>query len=209
VLIDHITVNFPHHSGLARDQVVNTWTFAAEADLDAGMLTTLESALTDFYNGNTVAGTGLSVANFIGPTMSRTIAPTFKHYDLDGHLNGTAVGSPVRVQPMALLGAGNGGTGLPAEVSCCLSSHADFGTDAEFGPGGLSRPRARDRGRVYTLIDAGRRLFSFPSLPASWVVWSRKAAAVKNVVAISVDDAFDTQRRRGERPNVRTTWTLP
>jgi hypothetical protein len=236
VLIDHVTVNFPHHSGLARDQVVNTWTFAAEADLDAGALTTIESALTDFYNGSTVAGSGLTVASFIGPTMSRTIAPTFKHYDLDGHLNGTAVGSPVRVQSMALLGAGNGGTGLPAEVACCLSYHSAFGTDAEFGPGGLTRPRSRDRGRVFigplsatgcitqeattlrprvsdslqqTLIDAGRRLFSFPSLPASWVVWSRKAAAVHNVIQISVDDAFDTQRRRGERPNVRFNWLLP
>jgi hypothetical protein len=117
-----------------------------------------------------------------------------------------------------------------------LCYHADFGTDAEFGPGGATRPRARDRGRVYigplsasgcisqeattlrpfvsdnlrnTLIDAGRRLANFAGLPATWVVWSRKAAAVHNVVALSVDDAFDTQRRRGERPNVRTTWTLP
>lgn len=236
MLIDHISVNFPHHSGLARDTVVNTWTFAAEADLTAGQLTTIESALTDFYNGTDTGGTGLTVASFISPTMSRTQPAIFKHYDLDGHLGGGPLGSPVRVQPMALLGAGNGGLGLPSEVACCLSYHSDYGADVEFGPGGATRPKSRDRGRVFigplsnsqtiaqeatslrpyvsdnlrnTIIAAARRLASFSGLPAAWVVWSRKSASVHNVIGVSVDDAFDTQRRRGERANVRTAVTLP
>lgn len=236
MLIDHVTVNFPHHSGLARDTVVNTFTFSAEADMGATEMAVIESALTDFYNGTDTGGTGLTVASFIGPTMSRTIAPVFKHYSLDGHLNGTAVGSPVRTQNMALLGAGNGGTGLPAEVACVLSYHADYTTDPEFGPGGATRPRARDRGRLFigplsangcisqeattlrpyvsdnlrnTLLAAANRLSSFAGLPAFWAVWSRKNAAVHQAIGASVDDAFDTQRRRGERPNVRTTISFP
>jgi hypothetical protein len=216
--------------------VVNTFTFAAEADIDLAGMVAIETAITDFYNGVDTGGTGLAVASFIGPQISRTAPAIFKHYNLDGHLGGGALGSPVRTWPMALLGAGNGGLGLPSEVACCLSYHSDYGADVEFGPGGATRPRSRDRGRVFigplsnsgcisqeattlrpyvsdnlrnTLLAAGRRLADNSGLPGSWVVWSRKAAAVHNIFGLSVDDAFDTQRRRGERANVRTALSLP
>lgn len=236
MLIDHVTVTFAHASGLSRDQVVNTWTFTGEADLTDTGFGTIESALTDFYNGTDTGGTGLTVASFLGPQLSRSVVPVFRHYDLDGHLSGGALGSPQRVQPMVALGAGNGGTGLPSEVACCLSFNGAYGSDPEFGPGGATRPRARDRGRIYlgplsasgcisiesttqrpkvsdnlreTVVAAALRLSAFAGLPAFWSTWSRKAGTTHQVVDVAVDDAFDTQRRRGERANIRTTAAVP
>lgn len=43
----------------------------------------------------------------------------------------------------------------------------------------------------------------------AWVVWSRANAAITVIEAFQTDDAFDTQRRRGSSPTVRTTSTHP
>jgi hypothetical protein len=40
------------------------------------------------------------------------------------------------------------------------------------------------------------------------VVWSRKDAQVRPVAAVSIDNAFDIQRRRGEEPTLRTRTAL-
>lgn len=233
MLIDLVTVEFQHRSGLKRDNPVNGFVFASEADLALGDLIAIETKLTAFFNTN-VTGTSVNVAQFMSSAISRTVAPIFRHYNLDGHLNGSAHGSPVRTNPMALLAAPTSGSvNLPSEVAACMSFSADYGTDAEFSP--TARPRSRDRGRVFigplntsaidedittkrahlissfkdTLGGAGARLMNAHSTDASaWVVWSRKNAAVKDVTSIQVDDAFDTQRRRGERPLVRSTYTV-
>lgn len=49
-------------------------------------------------------------------------------------------------------------------------------------------------------------------VPIAWAgarlgVWSRAMQFIHTVAAIQVDDAFDTQRRRGSSPTVRTTVT--
>lgn len=233
MLIDLCTVTLPHRSGLVKDNPVIGFVFASESDIDAAGMVNIETDLTAFFN-TADATTTLKVANFISPAISRTVAPTFRHYNLDGHLAGDAHGSPVRTQAMALLGAASAGNApLPSEVAICMSYNANFGTDAEFIP--LARPRARDRGRVYigplnavvihedvtihsatvepnvmdTIGRAGARLMARVSGGVgSWVVWSRKNASVKNVVNISVDNAFDTQRRRGEKASLRSNYTI-
>lgn len=67
---------------------------------------------------------------------------------------------------------------------------------------GVIRPSATFR---QTLADAGKRLAdtSFPVLGQSSMrlgVWSRKQQSVTRLEAVAVDDAFDTQRRRGPDP---------
>lgn len=39
----------------------------------------------------------------------------------------------------------------------------------------------------------------------NWSVWSRRLATMFNVVQVEVDNAYDTQRRRGRKATVRTT----
>lgn len=103
------------------------------------------------------------------------------------------------------------------------------------GPEGDLRPRQRKSGRIYigplntfasggspapvrpaanfidTIHDAADRLhdgLTATMAPAQWGVWSRKDAEVNDVVAVTVDNAFDTQRRRGPRATTRTRRTL-
>ena len=97
---------------------------------------------------------------------------------------------------------------------------------------GRVRPRARRRGRMYVgplstsavdSTDSDKR----PRLEATFRatlglaakglattngtcklgVWSRRDEVIANVEQVLVDDAFDTQRRRGEKFVNRTSWT--
>lgn len=235
MLVDHVTCTFEHKSGLARDRVVNTFTFAAEADMTPANISAITTAIEQFYNATPTDPTAVGAPGvIIGPQISRTVKPVVRHYDADGHLAGTSsLGSPVATQNwVGFLAAPVNGGPMPSEVAICLSFHAAFGADAEFA--GVTRPRSRDRGRIFlgplvlSALIAGQesttnRPMVAPNVRAAILsnaqqylnvsgggllgqqVWSRRNGTVKPVVGWSVDDAFDTQRRRGERPNIRQT----
>lgn len=211
-------------SGIPSDVVQNT--FAFEYDLTGIGASALNTALVAFYNANHVGPGALN--SYLSEALSTSSnANTISYYDLTGHLSGTPHGSPVAVTQWTL-GATGTGTPGPNEVCMCLTAQADYGTDVEFGPG--TRPRARDRSRVYigpleiTLVTAedttthAITVGTSPqqSLAASgaallaanvgWSVWSRRDAALKPVVSGWVDNAFDIQRRRGIKASARTTF---
>lgn len=104
-------------------------------------------------------------------------------------------------------------------------------------PGGaIDRPKQRRTGRIYlgplgdnaTVAGAGvcRPLAAFMNVARlalqklnddieaatggdGWLsVWSRADQAMYRLVAVSTDDAFDTQRRRGEAPTARTRLVI-
>jgi hypothetical protein len=221
----HVTVTLPGISGLAEDNVVNTFTFSDPVGILPADLDAITAALFDFYR-LTAAPQVSAVSTYLGPALSRSTTVALRFYDIDGHLDGSPVGSPERTDMAAfdLLGSASA-TGLPSEVAVCLTLYAAFGSDVEFGPG--TRPRARDRGRVYIgplnqnamttalgrtrpepgfvqdLAEAGARLARAPMGP-KLSVWSRRAGLVRPVERVSVDDAFDTQRRRGIAPTAKT-----
>lgn len=109
--------------------------------------------------------------------------------------------------------------GLPAEVALCCSFQAAPSS-------GL--PQARRRGRVFlpwlteannelgrptqAIIDAvGAAFVEFgaaadASLNVDWVIYSRTNNNTVGVAGGWVDNAWDTQRRRGFKPTVRTAW---
>jgi hypothetical protein len=98
-------------------------------------------------------------------------------------------------------------------------------------PALTSRPRQRHTGRVYigplnnlvvsesptgvarvsnafrdVLQNAASRLFNTTAQAGvAWSVWSRADEVLSSVDHVQVDDAFDTQRRRGHSPTVRET----
>lgn len=97
----------------------------------------------------------------------------------------------------------------------------------------LVRPKQRHSGRLYvgpinlagygnadnrprpatvlrtTLLNAAERLQDeLSAVPATWCVWSRKDAVLRDVVRAEVDDAWDTQRRRGVKPLTRDSRVL-
>lgn len=215
-----VEVVLAHLSGLAKDAVVNDFAFTTPSTPPTGAeLTAISTALVSFYN--TVPSGHNSIANIIGPTISRVaLVHQIRFYDITGHEDGSRAGSPVRVDTWTLNAMTAGAAPLPTECAIALSFHSPFFSDPEFGIG--TRPRSRDRGRIYigplvqgtldhnppvnrpfvaqstreTLVTQGAALRD--DTGTAWCVWSRKSAALKTISNVSVDDAFDTQRRRGE-----------
>lgn len=102
------------------------------------------------------------------------------------------------------------------------------------GPAGDIHGRARKRGRIYipglgaTAVDAGSALGApmhpncilaireaaidlasnadLATFDIDWVVYSKAGLAAATVVGGWVDNAFDTQRRRGLTPTTRGVW---
>lgn len=97
---------------------------------------------------------------------------------------------------------------------------------------GRTRPRATKRGRIYlpplnvgTLsktatgvrvsgtvitditVAASHLKSALAGHNAPWEVWSKRIGIGSLVTSGWVDDAFDTQRRRGPAPNTKTTWS--
>lgn len=228
----HSQVILAHKSALPRDAVVNNFYFltattpATTVELDA-----IRDRIIDFYN-TVDAGTSRSIANFIGDTIDRGANKCqMKHYDVTGHLDGSIAGSYQLLHGWTLSAKTAGYTSYPDEVAVCLSFHSLYAGDVEFGPGGV-RPRARDRGRIYlgpwtsgasvadattnrlslgasgrdTIVAAANRLLAGNAAGADWSVWSRANSTMDPVSGGWVDDAFDTQRRRGEASGARATF---
>jgi hypothetical protein len=216
-----------HVSGLARDEVVNNFVFHTPTTPPSTTeLDNIRDALVSFYN-DVASGASASMGTYIGQSISRSTLPNIKFYLLDGHLNGSAHGSPIRIDTFPSFDSPGGSDDMPAEVAFCLSFHAPFFSDPEFS--GSTRPRSRDRGRIYlgplirstastsstTHITRPHTTFQADVLFAgaalrddtdsNWCVWSRVGGMVQTITTVMVDDAFDTQRRRGERPSAVTT----
>jgi hypothetical protein len=221
-------VTLPAKSAIPRDNVVNTFAFltplAEAADID---YLGIAGAIELFYN--TAPSGHNSIAGFINESIARTAdSVVIKFYDLAGHLDGSPHGSPRSIQTFTLAAMVPGAEALPREIAACLTFQCAYGSDAEFA--GHTRPRARDRGRIYigpltsstgqtdattgrrrfttsfqeTLTLAAAALVAFPG--SAWAVWSRKAGLLNPVVGGWCDDAYDVQRRRGERPVARTLF---
>lgn len=223
----HTTITLPPKSGLPEDEVVNTFNFTVPGPVTDFDMPAIEDAVMAFYN-DVHAPAVQSLGRQLGPQISRTTKPIFRHYDVGAVLAGGPMGSPIRMADAPrFIEASAPSNGCPGEVAVALSYAADFDADVEFGAGG-SRPRSRDRGRIFigplytavlqdngngrvsvnsatmtAILQAGDYLRGHPTV--NWAVWSRAAAAMKTVSKVWVDDAFDTQRRRGQKAVIRQT----
>jgi len=222
-----VVATFENVSGIPRDRTVNTFHFnnvlggAPDNSVIAGYVQS-------FYNDD-ATGVGRSpIAGYISGAVSRAaLASKVQVYDVPA-VRGP-VGSPV-FQASWTLGAKAGADKeMPAEVACCASYHAAL-TDVpeESGP---TRPAARKRGRIYLgplSIRATNNAEGSEPRPADnlviqtvaqftgnlmlathqhqLAVFSRTAWATALVTGGFVDNAFDTQRRRGPKATGRTTF---
>jgi hypothetical protein len=76
------------------------------------------------------------------------------------------------------------------------------------GPTGVARP---SQGWRTCLLDAAERLtdnLAALASPIAWTVWSRADGIAWTITDVQVDDAFDTQRRRGVAASNRQTRTV-
>ena len=191
-------------------------------------------AIIDFYN--TVHATeGRSVAGFLSDHVSRVpLAATVKLYEINGAL---PMGSPRFVKPWTV-GVKNNSTwtSMPSEVAFAVTLEAAGRSEAAVeSAGGSIRPKQRFTGRFFlgplvaqsveivggiarplgqmativrdhvVLLDEAIRA---ASSVADLAVWSRKDGVVRSLEAVSTDNAFDTQRRRGHAASQRTRLAM-
>lgn len=222
------TVTLTASSGNPADNANNDFAFsmATFTSTDADNIAT---ALASFYNTvQVIPGTDRAVAEFIGGQISRAAnATTIDLYDLTGHLDGSPHGSPLYTRSFTLGSEAN--SELPSEVAACLSFHSDLSGLLEHS--GSTRPAARRRGRVYIgplndlgntnatsqpmLNDSIRDCLSAAAITlagavsAGWRVWSRAGSALYGpIVGGWIDNAYDTQRRRGPEFTARTLYVV-
>lgn len=183
--------------------VSNSWAFEqSTVPLDTTGVTGL---LEDFYS---------TIRGYLSPTIAQ-----------NGHeVKYTALpGSPPNYpfeEDTFNLSSPTSGTALPDEVAVCLSFQ---------GARSAGFPQNRRRGRVYigplatTAATGNRPNSTFISLLASsaltfmsgihgltgapyWSVWSPTDGAAVEITNGWIDNAFDTQRRRGVKSTSRTTF---
>lgn len=203
---------------------------------DDAVANSLQVYLNTFYNDDTTAS-GISIASRFSNAVSRaTDAVQIVVYAKDTLDPAVDWGPPVEIRDLTFVAAA-AAPNLPSETAACLSFHGDLTgvpetADNPTPPPAKIRPAARRRGRVYlgpliygALVDnagvnydplLGSNFVNTVAEHAAgladdsggaWVVYSPTSQAVFPVVGGYVDNALDTQRRRGRGPTSRTSWT--
>lgn len=226
-----LTATMKRKSGIEKDSTMNTWHFIAPSGLpSAGDYGNMMNVYQGFLD---------AIANDLSNvfrTETDVCSIEFFKYTAERPPPGTGLGPPTAVGFTQGWASAPTLNGYPSEVATCISLDGTSVTDAEHGTGG-TRPAARKRNRKYIgplaehtgtadtvtkevrpngtwrnaltqavvnqLINAavakGWALTGFS--PTQWQTFP-----VKNVW---VDDAFDTQRRRGELPTLQTALPAP
>lgn len=205
-------VFIPHDNGIVKDGIVNTFSFIGPDIPQEPDVSMLKTRLTDFYSKFTAPAT-VPLTSFLSVNMNPPGAKlkVYRRDDVPPRV-------PVIDTALPLSASGNGAA--PHEVSLVIS----FRAAAVSGT-----PQARRRGRIYlgpladqaianadgdgrptaSLINAAKTAPKTLALASdalwTWVVWSSLAGPA-TIVAGWVDNSFDTQRRRGLAPTVRTIW---
>src|SRR5579872_3176836 len=226
----------------ATDGFSNSFLFESATATDYTGVGALANFALQFYNSVPAGGVN-AIAHYLYQNLDRgTNHAIWNAYDVTGHLDGTSHGGIVATGNWTL-GAEAVIAGVPEGVCACLSWKSSYGTADEFGPSGAiptppdiiadygaaathtgrTRPRARDRNRVFIgplnydaltddattkrtklasqfITDCTQALVALATGEGGYVlrVWSRRDAATKLPVEGWMDDRPDYQRRRSD-----------
>jgi len=202
-------------SGLPEDRFVNTWAFASDAaDSDSAQLAAIDKVKAFF--GDTYGGE--VVKSFLSsPAIDETKCEMRAYYMGDPPDFRVPLISPWDIGPMSTSGP------LPSECAVCVSYYSE-----------LNKPRRR--GRVYigplgapavqssttqgprvsagfqTVLLAAALELATPDTGPQWAFVAMQDATSDRILRVPthlwVDNAFDTQRRRGEQASVRLTGVV-
>lgn len=208
---------FKAPSGLPTDVFTNTWYFVDQTALGIpNIADVLERVIGDFY-----VGLNTSNRNIVKYMPNSVLAQglTLKMYDVSK----SPPRNPFDERVLDVTGLGENSLPLPREVALCLSYYASRKV------GETSYNYRRRRGRLYlgpftiygsepdgspvgsllaTVADAAERVLN-TSEPANWMQCSPTDGTYQSINGGWVDNAWDTQRSRGEAPTARTTWGDP
>jgi hypothetical protein len=200
---------FENVSSLPEDRFVNTFYFTRDNSITNAEVA---NVVTQFYNDTSLGGDN-PISYYMSNAINRdTDVCQVRIYDL-----AQAEPREADVHQWSLGAAGTMGQ-LPNECACVASFYGD-------------RNLPRSRGRIYvgplaanagiadggdvrvapglrTAIANACQTMAAYVLP-QWVQRSTVNGALHVVTAGWVDNAFDTQRRRGQKATTRTTWPAP
>jgi hypothetical protein len=201
---------------LSEDRFVNTIYVHSAVVADTAAFTALTTAYRNFWQA-AHAPSVIPLSDFMSST-AHGAGSVVKIYDM-----ADPTPRPVKHdQVFTLAGSALGTWQLPAEVAVCLSFKAApvagvnpqslrgriyLGPLADYalnqaGDDAHSRPRPS---LITAMLDAAVALKTqLADAGGQWVIASRKRQEYHEVVEVSVDNAWDTQRRRGHAPTVRT-----
>jgi hypothetical protein len=211
-----VQLSFPNVNVVPEDTTTNTLHFGTSPGADdAAEAASIKTALLAFFNDN---GAGRpNVRTYLSKSIKFADA-RIKVY----RLNDATPRVPILDEQFGLNAPQ--GDAMPNEVAVCLSYKAAYTSGQSqaslrgrifVGPVGTNTLSGVTNARVHqnmldAMYDAGQRLVAASVAAAGWqwVVYSPKLGvnATHAVVGGWVDDAFDTQRRRGVRPLNRFAW---
>lgn len=208
-------VTIPTDSAIPADYVTNTWHFSTVGALP--VITDFDNVrdmLDDFYS-TSPSGGGIAISDYYANNLGNTVQ--VKAYALED--------SPPRAPAYesTFNAAWSGTNNQPAEVALVMSFQAARVSGT---------PQSRRRNRVYlgpwgtngagsdgrpapALITQIQRAATDLAAAASssvnwnWVIWSPTQQQDYQVDNGWIDNAWDTQRRRGPKPTSRTTFESP
>lgn len=210
--------SIPYYTGIASDVVTNVFNFnwASSGTPSAGDITQVANSVAAFYEAAFLASSTPDMAPYMRPSLCRQ-----KVYNMQDPTPRVPVLDRVTALTVKLGTTG----GLPPEVALCASFKAT-------PTSGISL--ASQRGRIYvgglgtgcftagatTTFPAPTSLFISQLNTAAkalrdvaatthfqWEIYSKKVGLSFLVASGWVDNAFDTQRRRGQAPTARTSWS--
>lgn len=214
--ISRVVVRMPYFTNIPEDVVTNTFHYETVTTPTPTQLEAMAVGVTLFYNQPT--GT-VGIGNYYSSMLSRGSGVCeIDIYDLDTSEPRVPLESYTFTLPAA-----NGTPSVPTEVSVCLSYRAQFVSGSS---------NARRRGRIYLgpfnsgaiangtassfpspnstmitdILDAAEdHLYTGPqAVGAVWCVFSPTDNIGRAIIECWIDNAFDTQRRRGNQPTSRT-----
>lgn len=203
-------VQIPMVSGIPADTVTNTFHFEAEGPISG--YSGLHDAIVDFYTATTMSGNTLSA--FYAATVADVWTVTY--YNMDDPIPRV----PVYEDTFTRVAASSAST-LPNEVALVMSFQAARMAGQKqarrrnrvfLGPFNVSANTALT-GRpqfnlLYTVKSAGQALLNWSNSDTAWD-WVVNSPTNANYIPVDngwVDDAWDTQRRRGLAPASRQVF---
>jgi hypothetical protein len=206
-------VSLENDSLLPEDRVVNTFSFTAVDD-QVGTLADIKTRLTTFYQTNPPLRSN-SVKDMLSSTLNLTLGRLKIYNRADLKPRAPKLDTDFPLLP------GSTGAAFPNEVALVLSFR---------GPTIAGGNPQRRRGRVYIgplatvyselvnsdvrpnllaqqiLSESAARLMNTTTLSTVWVVHSEVNGNDVSITQGHVDNAYDTQRRRGRAPTSRVAF---
>jgi hypothetical protein len=216
VITDHFQAQWIWHgpSGLPEDVYVNTWYFRNDdtIQVEPTMGEKVSTVLQAFYLQTNGTATN-ALVNWIPNGITQA---SVKVYDL-GTDPAVEPRYPVHEETIPITASASLNE-LPYEVAICLSYYGGRGPRKRgriyFGP--LTRsviddsgPHARVAADVTTALTESALNVLNTSQDVTWVQVSTTYGIASPVQGGWVDNAFDTQRRRGSAPSARVDWGQP